>query len=94
MSAAIIEMTDEVYFTENTRPICMPKEEYQENVGKSGILAGWGYDGSRWSTNMKEVDTFIIRNQDCKHMMNIQGKGVWQENDGLNFALRKAFSSR
>ena len=94
LSAAIIEMTDDVYFTKNTRPICLPRVEYQDKLGESGMMAGWGLDGRNWSNNLKVINVFILRNQDCKNMMDIQGKQIWQENDGLNFAVTKALSSR
>ena len=87
-------MTDDVYFTKNTRPICLPRAEYQDNLGESGMIAGWGFDGRSWSNNLKVINVFILRNQDCKNMMDIQGKQIWQENDGLNFAVTKALSSR
>ena len=87
-------MTDDVYFTKNTRPICLPRVEYQDKLGESGMMAGWGFDGRNWSNNLKVINVFILRNQDCKNMMDIQGKQIWQENDGLNFAVTKALSSR
>ena len=45
-------MTDDVYFTKNTRPICLPRAEYQDNLGESGMIAGWGFDGRSWSNNL------------------------------------------
>ena len=66
-------MIDPVDFTEapykNIKPLCLPSWANEQYNNDRGIIAGWGWDGSKWATDLKAVENFIWRNKFGKIVM-------------------------
>ena len=68
--SAILELAVAVDFAQNIKPICMPflaSRHYRS--GAKGLVAGWGWDGQSWASNLKKVDVNIFELEDCQKRM-------------------------
>ena len=83
---AILELKDQVYFDDKVRPICLPTRGIIfDYVYQSGIIAGWGGDGSgTWSANLKSANVQIFNKDVCKTIVSIQGKHAWEQIKNFN----------
>ena len=77
-------MNDPIYFTENIRPICLPRRDlsviYRGVIGGiTGTVAGWGRIGNtNWATTLQKTDVKIFDTELCKSIVQIQGQHAWQ----------------
>ena len=79
--SVILELEIRVHFSTLLKPICLPTyiREGVEMKHIRGIIAGWGYDGQSWGTNLKEVDAVILKNSVCEVIMELQGRKIWEK---------------
>ena len=81
-------MNDPIYFTENIKPICLPRRDlsviYRGVIGGiTGTVAGWGKLGlstgnTDWATTLQKTDVKIFDTELCQSIVQIQGQRAWQ----------------
>jgi len=67
---ALVELPDEIEFTDTMRPICLPLlgEENADLDGFKMVATGWGKtnDGSKISPELNKLNVTVVENKKCK----------------------------
>lgn len=65
---SLLRMSRRVRFTENIRPICLPKSPAENFVGKNATVVGWGTlsFGGPSSSILRQVSLPVWDNKECK----------------------------
>ncbi|OXU31175.1 hypothetical protein TSAR_009417 [Trichomalopsis sarcophagae] len=87
---ALLELDEEVEFTDAIQPICLPIQSRRINrknfVGESAFVAGWGaleFDGTQ-SDGLREAELRVIGNDKCQkdlRLMNITSNVICAGNE-------------
>ena len=63
---ALLEI-DCIDFTEEIRPVCLPRDDGDDYVGANATVTGWGSTESGYSADvLKEVEVSVISNVACQ----------------------------
>lgn len=67
---ALVELPEEIVFSDTMRPICLPLlgEEAIDLGGFQMVATGWGktYDGSKISPELNKLNVTVVENEECK----------------------------
>ena len=76
---AVLRMVRPVDFQPNAIPICLPDDNVNDLVGRTGSVTGWGRrsEYGQISPILREVHLPIISNEKCMSMYRLSGQNEW-----------------